>query len=629
MMDALRRAAQGWTAKILIALLVISFAVWGIADVFRGFSGGTLANVGSQEISTQQFAEVFRQTLQNYSRQVGETITPERAREMGLDQQVLREMIRGAAVLSQANSLKLAIGDAQIAADIARNPNFIDSQGKFDPELVKSFLRRSGQSEASFLAGEREQLLRSAIGDTAQADVALPKAMIEAASLHANEQRDARYFVVKAASAEVAQPSEGEIKKYYEANPVKYTAPEYRSLAVLYAEPSDVAPGIHVSEDDIKAGYEKYKAEFFTPERRTLLQTTFASVEKAAKARTRIANGEDFLAIAKERGFSEQDATWADRTASDILDPAIAAAAFSLNEGELSQPVEGRLAVMLLKVIKVTPEHQQSLDEARAAIAKRLQLDRAREELRGIYDSVEDARAAQTSFEEIAKTANIGFVLVPAIDSAGKDKDGKAVSLRHADDLVRLAFRTDVGVENDAIQTDDDGYVWYEVREVVPSQVRPFEDVKDKVRGDHLADKVREIAIGKAKTLADKGNSGSSLEDLAREAGADIKTVQGLRRSETSQDFDAAAVTALFSVPENGFSFAPEADGQSAKVIQSQAVLAPPFDSNSAEAAGLGRSLAQAAGADLLGSYLSSLQTQVDITVNENLWRNITGSPQQ
>ncbi len=629
MMDTLRRAAQGWTAKILIGLLVMSFAVWGVADVFTGFRGGTLASVGSEEISSDQFAQTFRRSLQNYSQQLGENITPERARELGIDRQVLTEMIRASAIVAQAKGLKLAIGNDQITADIAKNPNFVNSQGKFDPGRVKSFLQQSGQSEAGFLAAEREQLLRSAIADTVQGGLTMPDTLVGAVSRFTKEQRDARYFVAKAPAGQIAQPSEDEIKAFYDKNPGRYTAPEYRTLAILRAEPSEFAAAVKLTDEELKAGFEKYKSEYFTPERRTLLQTSFPSADEAKKAKQRISAGEDFLAIAKERGFSEQDTTWGDRGASDIPDPAIASAAFSLKEGEVSEPVEGQLAVFLIKAVKVSPEHQQSFEEAREALTKRLQLDKANEELRGIFDTVEDARAAQTPFEEISKSANIPFILVPGIDEAGKDKDGKAIELPQKAELLKLAFQTEAGAENDAFNTSENGYVWYEVRELVPSQVKPLDAVKEQVKSDLAAQKLRELALENAKKLVERAKTGTPLETLAKESGAEIKTVQGLKRNETSQDFDGAAVTALFSVPQAGVSFAPEADGQGAKIIQAQAVLETAFDAKSAESSALRAPLTQAAGGDLLGSYLVNLQNQLGFTVNDSLWRQITGAPQQ
>lgn len=196
--------------------------------------------------------------------------------------------------------------------------------------------------------------------------------------------------------SEVAAPTDDEIKKEYEANPAAYTAPEYRSVAIMKVEPADIAAKVSLTDQDIAAGYEKYKTEYFTPEKRTLLQLSFPTLEEAQAAGQKLAAGTDFLALAKERGFSEQDVTFADKAKTDLLDAAIADAAFSLPEGQVSKPVKGALATVLLKTVKITPEHQQTLDEVKPKLTERLQLERANDEIQSIYDAVEDARAAQT-----------------------------------------------------------------------------------------------------------------------------------------------------------------------------------------------------------------------------------------
>jgi hypothetical protein len=117
-----------------------------------------------------------------------------------------------------------------------------------------------------------------------------------------------------------------------------------------------------------------------------------------------------------------------------------------------------------------------------------------------------------------------------------------------------------------------------------------------------------------------------ALDALAQENQAEIKTVQGLKRNETTAEFDAEAVAALFSVAQNGFAFAPEADGKGAKVIQSQAVLTPAFDANGADAQKIAKELADAAGSDVLGLYVADLHADLGTTVNETLWSQVTGA---
>lgn len=624
MMDSMRNAAKSWVAKVLIGLLAVSFGVWGIADVFRAGNTGALATVGKQEISGQDFERSFQQRLQALSQQSGKGFTPEDARALGIDRAVLQELMQGAALDNEAQSLKLGVSDTFLAQNLMTDPTFQDSTGKFDPDRFKRVLAENGLSEGMFFASERQRLLRQALAATASVDFPVSAGLLDAQYRFANEQRDARYFTVSAQDSEVAAPTDDEIKKEYEANPAAYTAPEYRAVATMKVEPADIAAKVTLTDQDLADGFEKYKGEYFTPEKRTILQISFPSLEEANAAQQKLASGTDFVALATERGFKEADITFADKTRAEFIDPAIAEAAFSLTEGQVSQPVKGALATVLLKAAKIAPEHQATLDEVKPQLSERLKLERANEEIQAIYDAVEDARAAQTTFEDIASKAGIPFQLVPAVDASGADKDGKPVTVPHAQELVQAAFASDVGVENDAISLDN-GYVWYEVREVIPSALKPFDQVKDQARAAVIASKVRTLAEDKAKKLVERLNTGAKLEDLATEAGSTIETAQGLRRTETDATFSAAAVAALFATPENGFAFALERDGRSARVMQALPVLLPAFDPASAEAKDLSDKVKAQVADNVLSAYLTSLENQAGTTVNDALWRNISG----
>lgn len=627
MLEVFRNAAKGWAAKVLIGLLVVSFGVWGISDVFTGATRGALATVGDQEISSQEYTEAFRQAQQNYSRQTGQNLTPETARLLGVDRQILGDLLNGAALDEQARELGLVISDGEIARQIANNPNYLDSQGKFDAAAFRDVLERNGLNEPLFIALERRRLLRGALTGGAEAQFAPPDALVEAVYRHQNEQRDAKYFTVTAAESEIAAPTDSEIKDFYEKNPRTYTAPEYRSIAILKIEPEDIASAQAIDEAGLKAGYDRYKQDYFTPETRTIQQITFPSLEEARKAKERIAAGEDFLAVATERGLGEADATLAtDARMDSLIDPVIADAAFKLVEGAVSDPVEGRLSIALLRVTAVAPEHQKTLEEVKPELTTRLQLEEAREEIQSVYDAVEDARAQQTPFEEIAKASRIPFTLVAAVDDKGLAPDGTPVELPHKNEVLRAAFASDPGVENDAL-TFGDGYVWHEVRATTPSAVKPLDGVKDQVRADLVARKLRDLAQDKAAKLAERGRSGTPIETLAQEAGAAVKTVQGLKRNESSAEFDPQAIAALFAIPENGFAVSAEPGGKGARVMQSQAVTLPPFDPKSTQAEQIRRALTERTSEDVVSSYLAALQQQAGVTLNEDLWRQIAGLP--
>ena len=624
MMDTMRRAAKSWVAKLLIGMLAVSFGVWGIADVFKFGSATDLATVGSQEISADAYGKAFQQRLQEIARQTGNPITPEQARTFGIDRGVLTFMIQGAALDNETKRLKLGVSDSFLAQAVMKNPAFQDASGKFSATRFKDLLSQNGLSEATYFGTERQQKLREALTQTAGGDMPISQGLLEAQYQFDNEQRDARYFIVTTAENEVAAPTDGEIKKEYDDHPAAYTAPEYRAVAIMKAEPADIAAKITITDQDLAAGYEKYKSEYFKPERRTILQVTFPTLADAQAAKQKIAGGTDFMAVAASRGFTEQDATFADKTKADFIDPAIADAAFSLPEGAVSEPIKGALSTALLKVAKVSPAHQATLDEVKPQLTSRLKLDQATEQIQSTYDAVEDARAAQTKFEDIAAKAGIPFQLIPATDAQGKDKTGKDIDIPHRDDVLKAAFASDVGVENDAISLDN-GYVWYEVREVVPAALKPYDQVKDQARAAVIAEKLTAASEDKAKKLVERAKTGSKLDDLAAEVKAKVQTAQGLKRTEQGASFGGAAVRALFAVPEDGFAYAVEPDGKGARVMQSAPVLLPGFDAASPEAKSIADKLKPQISSDMLDAYLSTLQSEAGVQINEALWQKVSG----
>jgi peptidyl-prolyl cis-trans isomerase D len=626
MLQSLRDAGKSWVAKILLVLLAGSFGVWGIQDIFGGYNASALATVGDQEISSQQYSNSFRQALQNLSQQSGQNLTAEDARKMGIDRTILNNLVQSAAIDAQASNLKLSISKDLIAEEAKANPIF-QRNGKFDPQLFARLLQQNGLNEEMFVASESRNRARNAITGAVDRGFTPPNTLVEALYRYRSEQRDAKYFNITASEADVAAPTDEELKKQYEATPAAYTAPEYRSIAVMKVEPSDMAPKIAISTEELAKGYEKYKPDYFTPEKRTILQISFPTIDDAMKAKDRIAAGEDFMAIAKERGASDADITFADKAKADFLDKTIAEAAFQLNQDEVSAPVSGSLVTALLKAVKIMPEKQATLDEVKADLTRRLQTERALDEIQSIYDAVEDARAAQTKFEDIANAQGIPILVVPAVSAAGLDPAGKEADLPRKQEILKAAFESDVGVENDAL-TPQDSYFWYEVREVIPSALKPLDAVKAQVSSDVTARKVRELLNERATGLVKSLDGGATLDKLAAEAKAEIKTARGLKRNEASLEFDIPAVTALFSVPENEFAWSLEGDGKSAKIMQAQAVLAEPFNSKSEVGKELVKSLKDAASNDILTTYITSLQDQIGVSINETLWQQVSGTSQ-
>jgi peptidyl-prolyl cis-trans isomerase D len=626
MLEVFRNAAKGWVAKILLGLLVISFAVWGITDVFTGFQSQDLVTVGKTKIAAETYQRDLNNTMQRLSQQTGKQITLEEARSIGLTQQVLDRLIATSSIDELGDKMGLQVGDQAIALAVQSNPMFSGADGKFSKDRFDAILRQNNMTEPVYLASERQNTLRASIAGAANANIALPKTLGEALFKYREETRDARYFTFSVSEADVPAASDADLKKQYESTPTAYTAPEYRGIAVMKVEPADIANKIQVDDAQLQEYYAANEAEFFTPEKRTFIQLSFPDLAAAESAKKRLDAGEDITKIAGELGLKDTDYTLKDWTKDQFLDAKIGEAAFTTAADAISAPVAGSLNTAIFKVLSVTPEKQATLDEVKDQVRQRVQLARAKEEIEATYAAVEDARAAQTPFEKIAENAGIPILVIPAVDTTGRDKAGVELSIPHKAEVIQAAFDSDVGVEADAISVSE-GFVWYEVREVIPSAVRAFEEVKAAVQSDYAAAKLRTLAADKAKSIVEKAGSTTKLETLAVESGnAVIKEAKGLKRNQVSEAFDGVATLALFAAKPGTLTWALEGDGKTARIIEATKSETPAYSAVSV----LGQEVADTAKAglseDLEDILVKAIRGSADVKLNEDLWRKISSS---
>jgi peptidyl-prolyl cis-trans isomerase D len=626
MMEALRNGAKSWVAKILLGLLVASFAVWGIKDMFGGFQSADLVTVGGKKISSETFRVDLNRSIQQFGQQTGQNITLEDARKLGVDKQVLDRLIAQASLDSQAERLGVSVGDQAVATVVQKEPFFLDTAGKFDASRFRNLLQQNGMTEQGYIANTKSEMQRRAFSDTAGENIALPRTMVDALTRYRDESRDGRYVSFAVTEADVPAPTDDDLKKQYEATPAAYTAPEYRSVVLLKIDPTDLASKIQVTDQEISDLYNTAKEEYFQPEKRNILQVSFADVAAAEKAKARIDAGEDIVKVAAELGQKDKDITFNDKQRGDFLDEKIAEAAFTLAEGTVSAPVAGTLNTALLKVLKINPANQPTLDAIKPELTKRLQLQKAQEEIQSVYDAVEDARAQQTKFEDIGAKAGVPVIVIPAVSQSGVNKAGQPVSIPAQEEVLKAVFASDVGLDTDAIQANE-GYIWFDVREVTPSAIRPQADVKDQVKADWVATKLRTLASDKAKAIVEKSSGNTKLETLATELNGTIKTVTGIKRSSVSEDFDGNATTALFGVPEKALNWSLEGDGKTARIIEVTKVSLPTSGA-SASAKEISDLTKKGLSSDLMDSYLKSARAGTTVTLNEELWRQIGGNTQ-
>jgi len=631
MLRGIRKASSNWLGKtimsIVMGVLILSFAVWGIADIFKGFGQSTLATIGNTEISIEQFRQTYTEKLQQLGRQFGRPLTMDQARAFGLDRQVLQQTIAEAALDEEARRMGLGQSDAEIMRMIYSDPNFKGVAGNFDPARFQATLRQFGFTEQRYIAEQRRVSLRRQIAGTVSAGLEPPKVLIEAMTRFQNEQRTIEYVKLDAAQAGTIDPPSPEaLAGYFDERKTQFRAPEYRKISFVAVTPEEIGKWSDVSDEDARKIFEERRSRLGTPEKRQVSQIVFPNAEEAAAARGRIVGGMAFEDLAKERGLKPSDVDLGTIAKSAIIDSAIADAAFALPSGEISQPVPGRFGVALVKLGKIEPGAEPAYESVAATLKKEIGTERARARVSDLYNKMEDERGGGAGVVEAAQKLGLTAVTIDAVDRSGRLPDGQlATNIPRGLDVVSQAFNSDVGVDNDPIQFNG-GYVWYDVLGVTPSRERNLDEVKDQVEAKWREDQISSRLRTKATEMLQKLDHGGKLADEAAAAGSKVETASAFRRDASLPGVPSSVIAAAFRTAKDAAGQTAGAGGNEWIVFRVTDVSVPPVDMASDEVKKLKETLQRGLTDEQVAQYVSKIETTIGTTINQAAFAQVTGA---
>ncbi|UEM08804.1 SurA N-terminal domain-containing protein [Bradyrhizobium barranii subsp. barranii] len=632
MLRGMRKASSNWLGKSIMAVvmgvLIISFGVWGIADIFKGFGQSTVAKVGSTEISLNEFRQTYTDRLQQISRQFGRPLTPDQARAFGLDRQVLQQTIAEAALDEEARRLGLGQSDEQIRQVIMNDPNFKGVGGSFDPNRFQAVIRNFGYTEQRYVSEQRKVSLRRQITGTIGAGLEPPKAMIDVLTRFQNEQRAIEFVRLDAAQAgTIDAPSPEALAAYFEDHKVQFRAPEYRKISFVVVSPEEIGKWSEVSDEDAKKVFDQRKDRLGTPEKRQIHQIVFPNAAEAQAARERLAGGMSFEDLGKERGLSTSDVDLGLVTKSS-LDPAVGDAAFALPAGEISQPIQGRLGTSIVKVDKIEPGNEANYASLAGDIKREIATERARVKVNDLRDKMEDERGGGASVIDAAQKLGLTAVTIDAVDRSGRAPNGQPVtSIPQGLDVVSQAFNTDVGVDNDAISFKG-GYVWYDVLAITPSRDRNLDEVRDQVEARWRQDQIAAKLKTKATEMVQKLEQGGKLADEAAAINAKVETASGFKRDDSPAGVPANVVAAAFRTAKDGVGQTAVSGGGEVIVFRVTDIVEPAVDAASDAVKKLKDSLDRALTDEQVASYVNKLETDIGTTINQAAFAQVTGANQ-
>lgn len=628
MLDALRRGSTGLVAKLLFALLVLSFAVWGVADVFQGGGRGALAKVGPQEIRVEEFQRAYQNEINVISQQAGRRITSEQAHAAGLDNRVLARLIAWAAVEQHAAQLGLSLSDAALAESLKNDDAFKGPDGKFNRLAFENVMDRLGLNERGFLQLRRRDELREQVTTALIGGVAVPEASIELMNTWRNETRVVEHFTIDADKAvTVPEPDEAKLKETYEASKSSFMAPEFRKLALLVLSVDQIKKSIEVSDADAQASYDDTKATYNTPERRRIQQIAFKDKAAAEAAKKALDGGKSFGDVAKEAGAKDSDIDLGLVSKDRLIDPKIAEAAFSLPKDKISDPVEGRFATVLLRATDIQPAIDRTFADVKNEVKEKLATKKAEEQLQSLLDQVEDQRSAGKSLKEIGEAMKLQFYEIPEVDRSNKARNGSpAILISDPTAVLQTAFTSGVGIENEVIELPNSSFAWVDVLDVMETKQKPFDEVKEDVKKFYLTKERARLVSELATQLVERADKGEAMAALATAAGAPkVETTPAFNRSTTPQGMSRDAVTRAFTTAKGNAGSAPDANDKSRIVFKvTDVIAAPPL--SEAQRTTITSDLHNQLADEVLSEYVLALQQNLGTRIFEEEFKKVTGA---
>jgi len=620
MREAIASGFWRWVLIVLMSILIVSFAIWGIGDIFRGFGRETVARVGNVEITAERFRTEYDRARQAMSRQLGRALNAEQARTMGLDRDLLRRLLTEAVLDDRARDLVLGISDAEIARMITEDPQFFGGGATFNRQFFMRLLQDNQLTEPAFVQMVRTQTLRRQIADALTGSMWAPGVYDQMLHRFNTERRTVDYLILPLDRfGGTAAPTEEQLVDYFGLVRASFRTAEIRRVDVLVITPQILAPTIEVSDQDARTIYDNNQQRFGAPERRRIQRIAFPDRAAAEAAHARIAADQaTFDQIAEELTLPATELELGFFTQAEVLDPAIRAAAFGLEVGTPSAVVDGRFGPVIVRVSEVSAASQRPFEEVRDEIKRDLAVERARRQVLDVHDRIEEARAGGSRLAEIAATMRLPIVSVPAIDRNGRDPAGAEVQgLVGGRTTIDAIFTTQVNTDAEGVQLrQEGGYVWVDVKEVTAERDRTLDEVRADVTQRWISEQQRGTLQNRANEMIAQLRGGQTLAQIAEAAGLEARQTQAFTRTQTIPDYSRLGVDEVFRTAQGQPGTAVHENGNDRIVFVVTSSETPPYSADAADSQ-IAERLAADLANDLLTQYVARLERDLDSRVNQ------------
>ncbi len=627
MLTGIRKGLNSFLVMALLGVLIASFAIWGVGDVFRTPSL-TVAKVGDIEIGANDFLREFEGRVNSLRLQFGGDFDRLQARAMGLDQMVLHQMIARAAWDEEVREMGLVGSDKKVAETLRNIESFKGLTGSFDRFAYEQALRRIGLTFKQFEASLADEVARGQLLDTISATTPLPAAFVREIYRYRKEARTSRVLTIPTSSVgSIEAPSEGALREYHDFNKILFMAPEYRNLSILLLRPGDFAAAADITEEELQAAYEERINDYQVPEKRRLLVVTLPDRQTAQDFYDQVSTGGNFEALAEVMaGFAASELDIGEKSLFDLksdYSEVVAQTVFGLDLDGISRPKQTILGWYVFRVNAITKGTSRTFEQVRDELRNLVAGERGIDALYDTAAQVDDNLAEGATVEEVGTALQLKVQTFPAIDRSSLDPERQLISA-DPNILPYLQYAFSLIPEDEPILMEDEnrtGFYLVQVNDVIEPVLKPFESVEAEVRARWLADERNKKAGELADRALQEAKAGVTLAELAdKYKGQLIEAPVILRDEMLGQQVLAPNVANLvFSLQAGEVGLERSATGEGYVLVQVTSITAGDPDADETRLGALRSGLIREFNGDLYAQYQTSLQIGFGVTINQQL----------
>ncbi len=531
MLQDIRDKSQGIVVKVIIGVVIVTFALFGVEALVQSFtSTDTVAEVDGKEITRTQLLQTAETQRRQLISMMGGQIDPAMLEENALQRRALDELIQRAVMTNQAEALNLGVSDAQVDAYLLQAEQF-QTNGQFDQNKYLNFIRSLGFTPLAFKERiKQDVLIQQARNAVAGTEFVLPS-QVDAIVTLQNQKRSYDYIRFSLADkAESVSVTDEELQAYYDDNQASFISPEQVKLDYVTISVADLEDSVSVTDAELQDAYQARVANFGGEEREAshILIDTSSRSDSGAQAlveeiKGKLDAGESFADLAAQYsddlGSKENGGDLGYVTRGIMVEP-FEDTLFAMNEGDIAD-VETEFGYHIIKLNQIHETEAPSIDELRDELMVDLKAEKAKDQLFNEHENITDLAYASDRLDALANEYGVSVL---TSDYFGRD--GGVDEITSAPAVIAAAYSPLVLEDNqnsDLIELSDEQVVVIHLNDHQPSAPQSFEQAKEAITSIVVQQKALEELRAEAEQALASGNGDWTSVDMA-ERGQDEVT---------------------------------------------------------------------------------------------------------